>query len=184
MTYSDPIKRREYAIRYARDNAAKARERAKKWRQDNPERTAANVAKWNAIRARPRKLKTPAEQLERKRKWSRESAKRMRAQNPERARERNRHNKLIHRAYYTERQNFRKAQQLKAVPAWANIKAIRKMYQQARLQDKTVDHIVPLISPYVCGLHCEDNLQLLSGEENSKKSNRHWPDMFPQHLSI
>jgi hypothetical protein len=40
-----------------------------------------------------------------------------------------------------------------------------------------VDHIVPLVSKFVCGLHCEANLQLLPGPENQRKGNRVWPDM-------
>lgn len=40
-----------------------------------------------------------------------------------------------------------------------------------------VDHIVPLQSEFVCGLHNEFNLRVISQSENSSKKNRYWPDM-------
>ena len=77
----------------------------------------------------------------------------------------------------------RKAAKLQATPSWADIPAIRGIYKEAlRRQEETgirmhVDHIVPLQSAFVCGLHCEANLQILPGAENESKKNYRWPDM-------
>ena len=77
----------------------------------------------------------------------------------------------------------RRAQKLKATPSWANHKYIALFYELARLESERlgvvvhVDHIVPLKSSRVCGLHCEHNLQLLVASANLTKSNRVWPEM-------
>ena len=75
----------------------------------------------------------------------------------------------------------------KAMPEWAYDEFeqlfISEIYDLARLRSKMlgidyhVDHIVPIKSSLVCGLHCSDNLQILSGKENSAKRNHYWPDM-------
>lgn len=75
------------------------------------------------------------------------------------------------------REAARRARTLRATPAWANEASITSIYVQARRLRMHVDHIVPLKSKIVCGLHCEANLQLLPASENQSKNNRHWPDM-------
>jgi hypothetical protein len=49
-----------------------------------------------------------------------------------------------------------------------------------------VDHIVPLVHPRVCGLHCEHNLAVITETENLAKSNHYWPDMWNEqrHLAL
>jgi len=66
----------------------------------------------------------------------------------------------------------------KAMPPWADESKIKQIYELAAKRNREgtpthVDHIVPLHGKRVCGLHCEDNLQLLSPEENMRKSNKH-----------
>lgn len=102
---------------------------------------------------------------------------RWRAQNPERRREVANDWVKRNRVYGTYRATLRRAQQLQATPAWAEHDKIKLMYEKSSELGFEVDHVVPLNSDLVCGLHCWANLQLLSKEENLKKSNRYWPDM-------
>jgi len=75
-----------------------------------------------------------------------------------------------------------RAAKLQATPSWVNEGYIKLFYEGAKLEEARtdkkvhVDHIVPLQSKLVCGLHCEDNLQLLFLKDNMAKGNRHWPD--------
>ena len=69
-----------------------------------------------------------------------------------------------------------------AIPSWADNFVIEGMYELASVFRRIglnihVDHIVPLKGKTVCGLHTHDNLQLLTGSENSRKFNSFWPDM-------
>jgi 5-methylcytosine-specific restriction endonuclease McrA len=59
-----------------------------------------------------------------------------------------------------------------ATPSWVDRSAIVAVYDAAREQGLTVDHIMPLKGENVCGLHVPWNLQLLSKSENSSKGNR------------
>jgi hypothetical protein len=68
-----------------------------------------------------------------------------------------------------------------ATPPWLTSvqkAAMRNMYRIAITMTQTtgeqyvVDHIVPLRSDYVCGLHVPWNLRVITQEENLKKSNK------------
>jgi hypothetical protein len=75
----------------------------------------------------------------------------------------------------------RRRKHREATPRWLSRKQrseIRQIYQIAITMTQTtgeqyvVDHIVPLRSDYVCGLHVPWNLRVITQEENLKKSNK------------
>lgn len=76
---------------------------------------------------------------------------------------------------------IRRAAKLKATVSWSNKQNIIKIYKEAvRLTKETgilhvVDHIDPLQSKLICGLHIETNLQILTVSENATKSNKFVP---------
>lgn len=65
-----------------------------------------------------------------------------------------------------------------ATPIWADTEKIKQIYLKSiQLSETTgikheVDHIIPLTNKLVCGLHVENNLQILTFAENRKKRNR------------
>lgn len=75
----------------------------------------------------------------------------------------------------------RRRKHRQATPKWltrAQKSQIRQLYQIAITMSQTtgeqyvVDHIVPLRSDEVCGLHVPWNLRVITQEENLKKSNK------------
>jgi hypothetical protein len=78
----------------------------------------------------------------------------------------------------------RRASRNKATPSWANLEQIGRIYTLcAKVSEKTgvvhhVDHAVPLRGKSVCGLHVENNLQIIPAKMNLEKSNKFssWED--------
>lgn len=72
----------------------------------------------------------------------------------------------------------RRSKKQLATPPWSDLDKIEHIYRKAKEYsqmwgvDLHVDHVYPLNGKTVCGLHVPDNLQLLSLELNSQKSNR------------
>lgn len=106
-------------------------------------------------------------------------------------REANRERYEANQAAWRERHSERRTEQarkrriglLKAQPSWANEFFIEEAYLLAALRSRTlgyewqVDHIVPLVSKKVCGLHVHNNLRVIPAVDNNRKGNRYWPDM-------
>jgi hypothetical protein len=74
----------------------------------------------------------------------------------------------------------------RALPAWADLDAIAEIYRRCAKRNVrragsrkwlVVDHIVPLQSKLVCGLHVHNNLRIIPNVTNIRKGNRRWPDM-------
>ena len=85
---------------------------------------------------------------------------------------------INNRDKYANRTAKRRALKLKATPLWANKGYVLLFFKLAKIESERtgmkveVDHIIPLTSKEVCGLHCEDNLQLLFSVDNKRKSNK------------
>jgi hypothetical protein len=90
--------------------------------------------------------------------------------------------RLANLALYRAAAAKRRAAKLGATPAWANLDKIALIYDAAASLSEfmgapyEVDHIVPLQSKFVCGLHCEANLEIIPREDNRSKGNFTWPD--------
>jgi hypothetical protein len=147
------------------------RGRIARWRAENPERArdlgrsghARNRVKRNAASIEYRK-KNPEKMAALGTAWAKA--------NPAACRE------IIARRRSAKRQ---------ATPAWANDELeqlfIKEAYHLATLRTKLtgiewhVDHVVPLKSERVCGLHCMANLEVIPASVNHAKNNYRWPDM-------
>lgn len=83
-----------------------------------------------------------------------------------------------HPEYNRFRRSMRRAAEKQATPIWADMDAMLAFYTEAvRLTHQTgipheVDHIYPLKSDIMCGLHCHTNLQVVPKIYNRKKKNR------------
>ncbi len=76
----------------------------------------------------------------------------------------------------------RRAAKLRATPPWYDASACDWAYVASKMVERmdgvrySVDHIVPLVSDTVCGLHVSWNLAVVPHSENAAKGNRWWPD--------
>lgn len=158
--------RQETNQTYRAKNIAKIRMQEALFREQNREKLAAESRDW--ARRNPEKVKANCHKYA--------------SLNADRRREYNaawqRANADVLRPYYNEKSKRRFAARLRASPQWADKKAILAIYERCqRVSIETgelhhVDHVVPLISALVCGLHVEYNLQILPADENLSKSNK------------
>lgn len=78
----------------------------------------------------------------------------------------------------------------RATPPWADRRAIKAKWDESKRAtaatgvQHSVDHVVPLVNPLVCGLHVEWNLAVIPLAANVRKSNNHWPDMWGEQIEL
>ena len=93
--------------------------------------------------------------------------------------------KVIVNGKYTYKLAWDRARKLKAIPPFSrlpkNRKQILAVYVKAQIRNfgsrvkYEVDHIIPLQGMYICGLHCVNNLQIITHNKNQLKSNTFIP---------
>lgn len=78
----------------------------------------------------------------------------------------------------------------RAWPDWcANHPGFKRIYKECQRRRKRgelveVDHIIPINSKTVCGLHVPWNLQIITAKENGQKSNNRWPDQPYENIEM
>lgn len=135
-----------------------ASERNRKWRESNPDGYS-DWVKNNVDRKRQSWenwiAKNKSRHAENYARWSNQNRHRVYARNADRV-----------------------AAKLRATPCWADKERIQSFYRKAvELTAETgvrheVDHYYPLRGKLVCGLHCPENLRVITRSENARKKNR------------
>jgi len=146
--YKRSEKRKQYEKLYRLKNKEKIKKRTKEYELKNKKKIA--------LRRKLQRIRD----CEQYKKISKEAKKRYRENNKERY-------TLLNREQCAKR----RAKLLKAIPKFANLNKIKKIYKNCP-KGYHVDHIIPLNNPIVCGLHVEWNLQYLSAKDNCSKGNK------------
>ena len=142
-------------------NEERAKESRKKWKENNADKVLEYNRKWLANH--------PEKQKAANANWRENNQDKIKATTRVYLKN-NRHKPNANEAR-------RRAAKKMAKPSWANDKYIALFYELAQIESirigspVDVDHIIPLQNDLVCGLHCEDNLQLLTASANRKKCN-------------
>ncbi len=125
------------------------------WWQKNPEQ--------HRIKGKESYYKNAKEYNKKWREWRNENLEQEKKRNREYAQK----NPDVIRRQAAKRRANKKSQ----TPVWADLKKIAQIYKDCP-PGYHVDHIFPIKSDKMCGLHVENNLQYLPAKENISKGNR------------
>lgn len=170
--YAQANKEREAARvqTWVEANRERSNEIKRAWKERNPEHDKAYRAATAEVRRNVRKAYYDANRekiIVKQREYAQQP------ENKERIAEWHRQYRIRRPEVHRTTMRLRRRGVSRATPPWADRAAIKAIYVEARAKGLHVDHIVPLKSKLVCGLHVETNLQLLTPEENRRKGNRH-----------
>ena len=154
------------SAKYNEDNKDAVRERERQRYQSNREHYSARARKYNE----DNKDAIKEYNAEYSRLWrenNREYGKIWRENNPQ---------------YGIEASRLRNTRLERAIPGWYEDELVKRLYLKRKELNQRyganlhVDHIIPIQSDTVCGLHCWANLQLLDKSLNQSKSNSYQQD--------
>lgn len=165
----------------------RARERNKIWRENNRERVRKTNAKNNKRRTAKYRSKNKEKYLQSQKEYYERNKESILAKNKNHRDTTDCHKKSNNKWYQANKHikrasaAKRRARIKQATVSWANQEDIKAIYAEAeRLTQElgtkyVVDHIIPLSSKIVCGLHCEFNLRVITAIDNGEKGNKLLP---------
>lgn len=182
---------KERSAKHRAENPEKERIRHAKYHAINKEKINKNVSEWqknNREKCRSRSRRFYAKHTEREKErmriwsvankeWKDEYHRQWSDENPDYIKQYMSRYQQENRGLVNANTAKYRATKKKSTPYWADLDIIKSIYFMAAYMSKKsgiphhVDHIIPLKSELVCGLHCEQNLQILTGSENIRKNN-------------
>lgn len=155
---------------------ARQRKNSRKYRLAHPDKCSERVKDWRE-RNRDQFNKNQQERRAKDPQKVRDLANHWAERNPEKVKTSRKKTAEKHGHKAPARAMRRKGRQLMSTPSWADQGAIDAIYLEAKNLTKrtmirhVVDHIVPLVSKIVCGLHIPQNMQVMLYHENARKHN-------------
>ena len=169
--FSNTPKRQEYRKTYRENNLDRVRAREKAYREANKEAIKASDKAYRELN-RDKIKESQANYVRRHKDRVLKSSSEYRKRNLPK---------------YNMYSSHRRACVRRAQPLWLSpddkkrmelVWGLRELKSFVTGVEYEVDHIVPLNSPVVCGLHVPWNLRVIPKSENRSKSNRIYPDMW------